>query len=135
MWMACDSGKMSTKKKIIMFSSMGLVIVTATYLVFTTTNNPAIAAALPALLSFATCPLMCAAVGGLMWFSHRSSTSNDNHKGNSHSTPMATNTKEEVPCCNQEILQHTNRNQNENLELTRTIELPSSKNNKNKDVV
>ncbi|MGI8832989.1 MAG: hypothetical protein ACR2IS_10180 [Nitrososphaeraceae archaeon] len=87
--MACDSGKTSTKKKIIIFSFIGLVIATSTYLVFATTDNLAIATALPALLSFATCPLMCVAVGGLMWFSRRSSESKD-----SHNKPIATDTKE-----------------------------------------
>ena len=137
MCMACNSGKMSTKKKVISFYSAGLAIAIGAYLIFTTTKTPALAATLPALLPFAACPLMCVAVGGLMWFSRRSPISNDNHKG-SHDIPMATNIKEgEASCCNQEILQHTNKNQNENLELTRTTELPSSKsnNNKNKDVV
>lgn len=106
--MAGDSGKTSTKKKITIFSSMGLVLATATYLVFTTTNNPAIAAALPTLLSFAVCPLMCAAVGGLMWFSRRSSKSNDSHN-NSYNKPIATTTKEEVSCCSKEILQRINK--------------------------
>jgi hypothetical protein len=74
---------------------VGLAIAIATYLVFTTTNNPAIAATLSMLLSFAACPLMCAPVGGLMWFSRRSSTSTDNHKSNrSSSTPTAASTKE-----------------------------------------
>ena len=138
MCMACNSGKMSTKKKVISFSSAGLAIAIGAYLIFTTTKTPALAATLPALLPFAACPLMCVAVGGLMWFSRRSSISNDNHKG-SHDIPMATNIKEgeASSCCNQEILQHTNKNQNENLELTRTTEPLSSKtnNNKNKDVV
>lgn len=111
---------------------MGIVIAIATYFVFTTTNNPAIAAALPALLSFAVCPLMCAAVGGLMWFSRRSSKSNDNHE-DSHNIPIATNTKEEVSCCSQKILQSINKNQNEDLEVTRITEVPKYRNNKGND--
>ena len=129
MQMACDSGKMSTKKRFIMFSSMGLVIAIATYVAFTTTNNPAMAAAIPVLLSFAACPLMCAVVEGLMWFSHRSSTSNDKHKGSSHSRPIDINAKA-PPCSNQEILQCTNKNYNENLELARITEMSNSKDNK-----
>lgn len=86
MCMSCDSGKISTKKKVIIFSLVGLAIAIATYLVFTTTNNPAIAAALPALLSLGACPLMCAIVGGLMWFSRRSSTRKDNYKENQAQT-------------------------------------------------
>src|SRR5215207_11180962 len=85
MQMACDSGKMSTKKRFIMFTSMGLIIAIATYVAFTKANNPAMVSAIPVLLSFAACPLMCAFVGGLMWFSHRSSTINDKHKGSGHS--------------------------------------------------
>jgi hypothetical protein len=127
--MACHSGKTSTKKKIIIFSSMGIVMATATYLIFTTTNNPAIAASLPALLSFAICPLMCAAVGGLMWFSHRSSKSNDSHK-DSHNKPIATNTEEEVSCCSKEILQGINKNQNEDLEVTKITEVPNYRKSK-----
>jgi len=134
MCMSCDSEKMSTKKKIIMFSFVGLVIATATYLVFITTNNPAIAAALPALVAFAACPLMCAAIGSLMWFSRRSSTSNDSHKGN-HSKTIPTDTKEEVSCCGQEILQRINKNQNEDLEATaRIFKVTNNKNNKSNDV-
>lgn len=116
--MSCDSGKISTRKKVTIFSSAGLAIAIATYLAFATTNNPAIAAALPALLSLGVCPVMCAVVGGLMWFSRRSSKRNDNSKvSHDHNTPIATNTKDEVPWHNQEILQHTNKNQNENLQL------------------
>jgi len=103
---------------------MGIVMATATYLIFTTTNNPAIAAALPALLSFAVCPLMCAAVGGLMWFSRRSSKSNDSHK-ESHNKPIATNREQEVSCCSKEILQGMNKNLNEDLEVTRITEVPN----------
>jgi hypothetical protein len=97
--MSCDNGKISTKKKFIIFSSVGLAIAIATYLVFTTTNNPAIAAALPALLSLGACPLMCAIVGGLMWFSRRSSTRKDNCEGNhDRNAQIATNnTKDETP--------------------------------------
>jgi hypothetical protein len=133
MCMACDSGKTSTKKKIIIFSSMGIVIAIATYFVFTTTNNPAIAATLPALISFTVCPLMCAAVGGLMWFSRRSSKSNDNHE-DSHNKPITTNTKEEASCCSKEILQRINKNQNEGLELTRIAEEPNNRISKSNEV-
>jgi hypothetical protein len=128
MFMSCDSAKMSTKKKITMFSSMGLVITVATYFVLTTTNNPTIAAILPLLLSFGACPLMCAAVGGLMWFSHRSSKSNDSHK-DSQNKPIATNREEEASCCSKEILQGMNKNLNEDLEGTRITEVSKYRNN------
>lgn len=118
MCMSCDSGKMSTKRKVTIFFSTSIAIAIATYLAFTMTNNPALSAALPALLLFGACPLMCAAVGGLMWFSCHCSTRNDKRKGNhGHNTAIATNTKDEAPWRNHEILKHTNRNQNENLEL------------------
>jgi hypothetical protein len=35
--------------------------------------NPVAAAALPVVLAFAACPAMCAAMGGAMWLSRRSS--------------------------------------------------------------
>ena len=115
---SCDSRKISIKKKFAIFSSVGLVIAITTYLAFTTTNNPTIAAALPALLSLSVCPVMCAVVGGLMWFSSRFSTGNDKHKGSrGHNMPLAINTKDEAPWRNQHRLRHTNRNRNENPEL------------------
>jgi hypothetical protein len=92
MFVACNSCMSSTKKKIIVFSFLGLAIATA-YLVLTATNNPATAAAIPVFLPFATCPLMCAAIGGLMWFSRRRhSKSNNSHKVNHHQhIPITTN--------------------------------------------
>lgn len=98
MCMSCNPGKTSTKRKVTIFSSVGLAAAITSYLIFTTTNNPAIASALPALLSFAACPLMCAVMGGIMWFSRHSSTSN---KGNSHNRQIATNTKDTDPCHDQ----------------------------------
>lgn len=90
MCMSCGSGMMSTKKKVTIFCSASLAIAIATYLGFTTTNNPAIAAALPALLSLGVCPLMCAVVGGLMWISRRSSISNNMHTHDNHDESIDT---------------------------------------------
>jgi hypothetical protein len=132
--MSCGSGKMSTKRKVTIFSSVGLAIAIATYLAFITTNNPTITSAILALLSLAACPLMCAVIGGAMWFSRYSSTSNNVNSHNSHNTQIATNSKEVQSCPNQEMLQHTNRIQNENLELLGTPELPINKNSKNKNI-
>jgi hypothetical protein len=129
--MSCSPGKMSTKRKVTIFLSVGLVAAITSYLTFTTTNNPAIASVLPAFLSLAACPLMCAVMGGIMWFSRRSSTSD---KGNSHDTHTAANTKDIAPCQGQKTLQHTNKNQNENLELLKTTELPSNSSGKNKNI-
>jgi hypothetical protein len=131
MYMSCSPGKMSRKRKVTIFSSVGLAAAITSYLTFITTNNPAIASALPALLSLAACPFMCAIMGGIMWFSRRSSTSN---KGNNHNTQIATNTKDIALCHDQVTLQHTNKTQSENLELLRTTELPGNKNSKNKNV-
>src|SRR5215204_20042 len=92
-------------------------------------NNPTIVSALPALLSMAACPLMCTVIGGIMWFLRRSSTSN------SHDKQIATNPKEVAPWYDQEMLQHTNSNQNGNLELLGTTELVTgNKNSKNKNI-
>jgi hypothetical protein len=106
MRMSCSPGKVSTKRKVTIFLSVGLAAAITSYLTFTTTNNPAIASALPPLLSLAVCPLMCAVMGGLMWFSRRSSASD---RGNSRDTQIATNTKDLAPCQGQEILQDTNK--------------------------
>lgn len=130
MCMSCNLGKTSIKKKVTIFSFVGLSIAIATYLAFMTTNNPAIASALPALLSLAACPLMCAVIGGIMWFSRRSSTRN---KGNSR-TQIASNTNEAAPWCNQEMLQHINKNQSENLDLLGNTGLPLNKNSKNENI-
>jgi hypothetical protein len=64
--MNCNTGKF-TKKKIILLSLLGVGLTVGIYFVFSTTNNPAIAATVPALAAFAICPVMCAVMGGLMW--------------------------------------------------------------------
>ncbi len=43
-----------------------------TYFIFTTTNNPAIVASIPLILSFAACPLMCVVMGAFMVIMNRS---------------------------------------------------------------
>jgi len=81
--MSCGSGKI-TKKKIAIFSSIGIGIgITAlSYVAFTTTNNPVLAAAMPAVLGFAACPAMCVAMGGGMWFMNRLSKKKNNKNEN-----------------------------------------------------
>jgi hypothetical protein len=81
MCMSCSTGRI-TKKKIAIFSSLGILIVVGIYFAFITTNNPAVAAAVPALLSFAACPAMCMAVGGIMWFSSRFSRNKNKDNNN-----------------------------------------------------
>ena len=70
--MSCSIGKL-TKKNIILLSLLGVGLTVGIYFVISTTNNTAIAAALPALAAFAICPVMCAVMGGLMWMMNRSS--------------------------------------------------------------
>ncbi|MGH9983583.1 MAG: hypothetical protein ACRD8W_06460 [Nitrososphaeraceae archaeon] len=72
MCMSCNTGRL-TKKKIILLSLLVVGVTIGIYFVFSTTNNPLIAAAVPALAAFAICPAMCAIVGGLIWMMNRSS--------------------------------------------------------------
>jgi hypothetical protein len=143
--MTCDTGKMSTKKKIIICSSIGLAIAASIYLVLTTTNNPAIATALPAVLTFAACPLMCGVMAGVMWLSRRSSrTKNKNKYYNNNDMPTTTTAgtatkeegEEELSCCSSETLQPVKNKKHHHLEqekeLTNT-EVLKSKYNKNDD--
>jgi hypothetical protein len=60
-------------------------------LIFTATNNPAVAATMPALLSLAACPAMCVGMGGMMWFMSRFSKkkNKDNQKSINHDTAEA----------------------------------------------
>jgi hypothetical protein len=125
--MACNTGKMSTKKKIAIFSSLGLAIATATYIVFTTTNNPAIAAALPTLIGFAACPLMCIAMGAAMWLSHRSSK-NKNKNDDSRNNMQKPSSVEEKLCCSELSMQEKDEKYSQQEELTR-IEMPEKNKN------
>lgn len=112
---SCNTGKIKTKKKIIIFSSIGLAIAAATYLAFTTTtNNSATAAAIPALVSFAACPAMCAAIGGGIWLKNRFS------KNNNDNNVISIATAKEEPCCG---VQPTNKKQ----QKTNDIEILESK--------
>jgi len=72
MCMSCSTGRL-TKKKIIVLSLLVVGVTIGIYFVFSTTNNPLIAAAVPALTAFAICPAMCAIMGGLIWVMNRSS--------------------------------------------------------------
>jgi len=92
--MSCSTGRI-TKKKIAIFSSIGVLIVVGTYFAFVTTNNPAVAAAIPALLSFAACPAMCVVVGGIMWFSSRFSRNKNKYNNNI----LMDSTREQESCC------------------------------------
>jgi hypothetical protein len=84
MCMSCESGK-NTKKKIAIFSSIGIGIAALTYIAFITTNNPVLAAAMPVVLGFAACPAICISMGGAIWFMNRLSM-NKNKKSNNNQT-------------------------------------------------
>jgi uncharacterized protein HemX len=92
MCMSCSTGRITKKKIAIFSSSIGVLIVVGTYFAFITTNNPAVAAAVPALLSFAACPAMCVAVGGIMWLSTR--FSRNKNKDNNNTSIGTTKGKE-----------------------------------------
>ncbi|HJT46938.1 MAG TPA: hypothetical protein VJ729_02060 [Nitrososphaeraceae archaeon] len=80
--MSCNTKGLSRKRKIIILSSLGSGMIAVSYLTFTTTSNPAVAATLPALLYLAACPAMCVGMGGMMWFMSRFSKkkNKDNQK-------------------------------------------------------
>lgn len=108
--MACNTGKIS-KKKIALFSSIIVAMGATTYFIFSATNNPAIAATIPLILSFAACPAMCAGMGGIMWLMNRKKKStekiNVNLKLMEKEPQEKTNeTSLENSCCNM----HGNKN-------------------------
>jgi hypothetical protein len=71
MCMTCNSAGKITKKKIVVLSSAASGIAATTYVAFTVTHNPAIAATMLALLSLAACPAMCVGMGGAYWLVRR----------------------------------------------------------------
>lgn len=64
--MSCHTGKI-TKKQVAILSVLGAIAAGIGYISITT-NNPALSAAVPAILAFALCPIMFAAMGGVVWF-------------------------------------------------------------------
>lgn len=83
--MSCGPRKL-TRKRVILYSSLGVGVVGGTYLAFTTTNNPALAAAIPLISGFAICPAMCAVMGGIMWIMSRRSKNKDSENKDEKST-------------------------------------------------
>lgn len=67
--MSCGTGKLS-KKKIAIFSGIGMGTASVFYFAFAT-HNPTLATIAPAFLTLGLCPVMCAAMGGAMWFSNK----------------------------------------------------------------
>jgi hypothetical protein len=97
MCMSCNTGRI-TKKKIAIFSSIGVLIAVGTYFAFMTTNTPAVAAATPTLLSFAPCPAMCMAAGGVMWLSGHFTGNKSKNNSNNNNISISSN-KEQDSCC------------------------------------
>jgi hypothetical protein len=95
-----------TKKRIAILSTMAAGAVGAVY--FSVTANPAIGASVSAILAFAACPAMCAAMGGTMWLSRRLSKK----KGNGQQVQQKTKKEEEVS-----NLEHTTEEQQEKLTI------------------
>lgn len=102
MCMSCNTRKL-TKKKIILISSLGGAAIVGSYFILIDTNNPAFAAAIPAISGFAICPAMCAAMGSIMWIKKRLSSKNKNKSKNKNYDQVSSNleTEKEVssPSC------------------------------------
>ena len=78
-----------SKKRIAILSTMGAGAIGAVYL--SVTANPAIGASISAILAFAACPAMCAAIGGTMRLSRRFSKK----RGNAQQIHQKQKTEEE----------------------------------------
>jgi hypothetical protein len=68
--MSChNTGRAGSKKKrmIVIISGAGIGVAGIAYV--SLLANPVAAAVIPAVLAFAACPAMCAAMGGAMWLS------------------------------------------------------------------
>jgi hypothetical protein len=72
-----NSGRRFSKKRIAILSTIGAGVAGVGYISFT--PNPAIGASMSAILAFAACPAMCAAMGGSMWLSRRFSKKKKHH--------------------------------------------------------
>jgi hypothetical protein len=122
MCMSCNTGRL-TKKKIILLSLLVVGVTIGIYFVFLTTNNPIIAAAVPALAAFAICPAMCAIMGGLIWVMNRSSK----NKGKDQIHLL--NDEESSSCCSDHGLGQTADYKIQQLESTTTSKLLFKSNN------
>ena len=69
--MSCGPGKITARKKFVIFTSIGIGVAAIAYLVFVTTNNPALTASIPAILSLAAGPVICVGFGGVIVFMNR----------------------------------------------------------------
>ncbi len=73
MCMACGS---NSKKKIVMLSLLMVGAIGGSYYALTVIHNPALAVAMPIVLSLAPCLVMCSAIGGSMWLVQRHGNKN-----------------------------------------------------------
>ena len=103
MYCCCSFDGKNTKTKVIVFSVIGIAVVTASYFIFTASNNGA-ALALSGMLGFAACPAMCAVMGGGMWIASRFA--------NKKSQKISSDNDQEQSCC----LKHVHEDRKENLE-------------------
>jgi hypothetical protein len=62
-------GRRSKKRIVAIISGAGIAVTGIAYVSLAT--NPVAAAVIPAILAFAACPAMCAAMGGAMWLNRR----------------------------------------------------------------
>jgi len=63
--MNCNDSR-NPLKKIILLLAITVAIGVIIYFPFVLASNPTIAASIPLILSFSTCPLMCVVMGGFM---------------------------------------------------------------------
>jgi ABC-type transport system involved in multi-copper enzyme maturation permease subunit len=122
--MSCNTGRL-TKKKILLLSLLVAGVTVGIYFIYSTTNNPAIAVAVPALAAFAICPAMCAIMGGLIWVMNRSSK----NKGKDQSHLL--NDEESSSCCSDNNLGKSSDYKIQEQEPTAKLKLLSNSNNGN----
>ena len=113
LYMSCHNfgGGHSKKRKIAIISGVGIAASGIAYV--SVAANPVAAAAIPAVLAFAACPAMCAAMGGAMWLNRRISKRKNQaqiqqHVVNSKEEPLDVKT-ESIDSNQQIAYQHKRR--------------------------
>lgn len=100
--MSCHNmggGGRSKKRKIAIISGAGIAVTGIAYV--SLMANPVAAAIIPAVLAFAACPAMCAAMGGAMWLNRRISK-----RKNQTQVPHAVvNSKHEIAAAKKESME------------------------------
>ena len=82
----CSTNKLTNRKAIILSSTWAGVGIT-TFIALTAL--PTVAAVIPALLSFAACPAMCAAMAGMMLFQRRRTSNRARSKSNEDASQIS----------------------------------------------